>query len=247
MNGQPKIAILGYGSMGKEIERLARQKNIIVTNIFDIDSPLEPEGNYDFDIAIDFSYPDAVINNLKMIAAMKKSMVIGTTGWYDDMDEAGRIVDDAGIGCVWGSNFSLGMQMFFRIIRQAARYMNKLDNYDIMLHEMHHARKKDIPSGTALTLADIILKEVDIKKNTAVQHNDGIIGPEALQVSSLRGGEITGRHTAYIDSYSDSIELTHRAKNRSGFATGALSAAVWLHGKAGFFEFNEVLKGIWGE
>ncbi len=247
MNKHPKIAILGYGSMGREIEAIAHKRNIKVTNIFDIDSPMKLGVVYDFDVAIDFTYPDAVIDNLRMIAGMNKSVVIGTTGWHGDMDEARSIVEGADIGCVWGTNFSLGMQMFFRVVEQAARHLNKLEQYDIMLHEMHHANKKDVPSGTALTLSEIILKEVDFKNKTDIQHRDGTIDPEALQISSSRGGDITGRHTVYIDSYADSIELTHRAKNRSGFASGALTAAQWLHGKKGFYNFNEVLKGMWGE
>ncbi|MGA2297252.1 MAG: 4-hydroxy-tetrahydrodipicolinate reductase [FCB group bacterium] len=244
-NNLPKIAIVGYGFMGKEIELLAKQQQFIVTDIFDIDSPIEPQKSYDFEVAIDFTLPDAVMENIKILSNMQKNIVLGTTGWLHKESIIKDMVKFSGIGFIHSSNFSIGMQMFSRTLRYASQLMNKIDGYDIMLHEIHHKRKKDSPSGTAMTLADIIIKEVDLKKEIITYAMDGPIAPEQLHVSSTRGGEIFGTHTVYIDSLADTIELTHRAKNRSGFAMGALTAAKWIHGKKGFFDFDEMLKNLW--
>jgi 4-hydroxy-tetrahydrodipicolinate reductase len=241
MNSLPTIAIVGYGSMGKEIEILAKEQNFNIGGIFDIGSPLSDAGDFNFDIAIDFSLPEAVFSNIEILASKKKSIIIGTTGWYSNFDKIRQIVEESGIGLVYGSNFSVGMQMFFRIVRKAASLLNNTQDYDIMLHELHHHRKKDSPSGTALSLAKIIQKEFQSKSKLLIDTSHGKIEPDQLHVTSTRGGEITGTHTIYIDSKADTIELTHRAKDRSGFAMGALMAAKWLYGKSGFYDFNEVM------
>ncbi len=245
MGSLPKIAIVGYGNMGKEIETLAKRDGYEITDIFDLKNPLKENASYDFDVAIDFTFPDTVLKNVLILAEHNKNIVLGTTGWYDYKNEVKDIVDKNGIGLVWGSNFSIGMQMFFRITREASRLMNKIDNFDIMMHEMHHNRKKDSPSGTAVSLANIILEEVDFKTKIEKDSIDGQIEKDVLHLSSTRGGEITGRHTVYIDSYSDSIELSHRAKNRSGFALGSLTAANWINQNKGFHSFDDVLNNIW--
>jgi 4-hydroxy-tetrahydrodipicolinate reductase len=247
MNELPKIAIFGYGSMGREIERLAREQGFVVSDIFDVDSLPVAGKTYDFDVAIDFTQPDAVISNAKLVTGMGRNMVIGTTGWLDRKDEARALADNTGTGIVYGSNFSVGVQMYFSIVEAAAKLLNRTEGYDIMLHEMHHKRKKDSPSGTALTLADIILKEVESKNKIETETIHGGISPETLHVSSTRGGEIMGTHTVYFDSLADTIEITHRARNRSGFASGALTAAKWILGKKGFYDFQDVMTAIWSE
>lgn len=239
-----KVALIGYGAMGREIESLSANNNIKITEIFEIDSPIQKK-NYDFDVAIDFSLPESVLENVKILAELKKNIVIGTTGWYNKMNEVETIVNNTNIACVWGSNFSIGMQMFFNIIDFASNLVNNIDNYDIMLHELHHKRKKDSPSGTAISLAEIILENVDRKKKIDSETVHEVINPEILHLSSTRGGEITGTHTVYFDSIADTIELTHRAKNRSGFALGAITAAHWIKDKKGFYSFNDLLKEIW--
>ncbi len=245
MKEKPKIAVVGYGSMGREVEKAAKEQDITVTNIFDIDSMIDTAKTYEFDIAIEFTHPDEVIENVRLLAGMGKSVVTGTTGWYGEKELMFSIIRNAGTGLVFGTNFSVGMQMFFRLTRFAAALMNRSDSYDIMLHEMHHHRKKDSPSGSAKKLADIILNEVDKKKHIFDDTAREKIHQEALHVSSTRGGEIFGRHTVYIDSLADTIELTHNAKNRKGFALGALEAAKWLHGKKGIYDFGEIFEDIW--
>jgi len=240
----PKIAIIGYGQMGKEINILARENNFEVTDIFDLDNVLNDTKDYEFDVAIDFSFPKSAIKNALILSSLGKNIVMGTTGWYDDAETMKKIISENNNGFVWGSNFSVGVQLFFRIIENAAKIIDKFDNFDLMLHEMHHRRKKDSPSGTAETLADIILQNVARKTSLETNAINGEVDEAKLHVSSTRGGEITGRHTLYIDSISDSIELSHRAKNRKGFAMGSLVAAKWIHNKKGYFQYNQVIDDI---
>jgi 4-hydroxy-tetrahydrodipicolinate reductase len=237
---KPKIALIGYGSMGLEIEKIAKSRNFIITDIFELDNKIIKKKKYDFDVAIDFSFPDSVEYNVKTIAELKKNIVIGTTGWYDKLNLIKNIINEAGVGCVYASNFSIGMQMFFKIVKDAADLINQFPDYDIMLHEIHHKRKKDTPSGSALRIADIILENVDSKKTILKGNQKGGIKKEQLHISSARVGEVTGIHSVLIDSLTDSLEIIHRAKNRNGFANGALSAAEWIYGKKGFYKFDDI-------
>src|SRR6056300_110079 len=132
-NELPKIAIVGYGAMGRVIEKLAKDKGYFITDIFDESNPIDPEADYDFDVAIDFTYPDSVINNIKILSAKKKAIVVGTTGWYDRKDEMSKLVMEHETGLVWGSNFSVGVQMYFKIIKYASKLVNFLDSYDVMV------------------------------------------------------------------------------------------------------------------
>ncbi len=244
-NKLPKIAIVGYGAMGRVIEKLAKDKGYFITDIFDENNPIKPEEDYDFDVAIDFTYPDSVVNNIKILSEKKKAIVVGTTGWYDQKDEIQDLITKNETGLVWGSNFSVGVQMYFKIVKYASKLVNFLDSYDVMVNEMHHKRKKDSPSGTAEIMGKIITSNIDRKNGTEVNAIQGDVDNDKLHISSTRGGEITGIHTMYLDSLADTIELTHRAKNRTGFALGSLLAANWVHNKQGFFSFSEILTDIW--
>lgn len=224
--------------MGKEIEKAANEQDISITNIFEIDNKLSLTENYDFDVAIDFSFPSSVLENVEKLAKLKKNIVLGTTGWNEHFELIKNIVEREEIGLVYSSNFSLGMQIFKQITKKAAELVNNFDDYDIFLQEIHHKRKKDSPSGTALNLADIIIEKVIRKEKIQKDTLARSIQSDELHVSSLRGGEITGTHTIFIDSSADTIELTHRAKNRSGFAKGAIYAAKWIYGKKGMFDFE---------
>jgi 4-hydroxy-tetrahydrodipicolinate reductase len=243
-NNMPKIALVGYGAMGREVERQSKHLGYIITEVFDYNHLLKDNEEYEFDVAIDFSLPNVVMHNLQVLAHLKKNVVVGTTGWYDRKDEVAKLVENSGIGLVWGSNFSVGMQMYFRMVESVCKILNKIPDYDIMVHELHHKRKKDSPSGTALSIANIILKEISYKNKIVTEAIHGEIDSESLHVSSTRGGEITGTHSVYIDSLSDTIEIKHEAKNRSGFAIGSLTAASWIKGKSGFYEFNDVIDSI---
>ena len=131
---KPKIAIIGYGAMGKEIEKVAQAQNLIITDIFEINNRLSADKTYDFDVAIDFSFPENLMETLGILAKLKKNVVIGTTGWYKDIDKVKKIINDAEIGCVFGSNYSVGMQMYLKIADYASKLMNNIPDYDIFVH-----------------------------------------------------------------------------------------------------------------
>ena len=241
----PKIAIIGYGSMGKEIDSAAQNQGFIITDRIDVDSPLSEHKKYDFDVAIDFSYPGAVEDNVRILTQAKKQIVVGTTGWMDHKSIIEDLVTSNSCGMVYGSNFSMGMMIFMELTRIASKLIEVHPEFDIMIHELHHNRKKDSPSGTALSLGHIIMDNIKRKTEILSETIHEQIDPEILHITSTRGGEITGIHTVYIDSLAETIELTHRAKNRRGFALGALAAARWIHGKKGFYDFQDMLKIIW--
>jgi len=236
-----KLAIIGYGAMGKQIEAIAIEQNIIISNIFDINTPLNENEEYHFDVAIDFSFPNALINNVNLLAKKKKNIVIGTTGWYDRIIDIKKIADDYDIGIIWSSNFSIGMQIFYKIINEASKLMNKFEQYDSFISEIHHTNKADSPSGTAISLANIMLANLQSKDKLLTENINRLIAPNELQIASMRGGKIFGEHTVYFDSIVDTIELKHNAKSRKGFAVGALTAANYILNKTGFYNFEDVL------
>lgn len=239
-----RVAIIGHGAMGREVERLAEPLGMSISMISDVDRPFRDVSTAEFDVAIDFSWPDAVIDNVRAAARLRRPIVIGTTGWYDHMDEVRRIVTDAGIGCVWGSNFNIGTHIFLRIVRYAAEQINTRVGFDIAVHEWHHRRKKDSPSGTALTTAQTILSSLHRKTHIEVEAQHGIIDPAALHVSSTRVGDVIGRHQVTMDSAFESIEITHTAKNRQGFAQGALLAASWIEHRTGMYDVTEIIDSL---
>jgi 4-hydroxy-tetrahydrodipicolinate reductase len=235
------VALVGYGAMGQEIEGLCPTENIDINYIFDIDTPLVEKEKYDFDTAIEFSTPSTVVENIRILAEMGKNIVCGTTGWNEKKDYVRDLIISNNVGLVYASNFSIGMRLFFKIIEDSAKRFSGFTEYDVMLHELHHKRKTDSPSGTAITLAQILLDNLDSKTEIVSDKIEGRISPDVLHVSSTRGGEIAGTHTVYFDSFADTIELTHRAKNRSGLALGALKAVELIEGKKGFYEFGDLL------
>jgi len=243
------IALIGYGNMGKEVERAAAARNIIVKKIFNIENNLRGIGITptildNVDVCIDFSVPSAVVNNISIIAECGKNIVVGTTGWYDKLDAVKKIVNDKKIGLLYSPNFSLGMNIFYQIVESAVTAMDKFDMYDIALQEIHHRKKADSPSGTALTLSQIILQHTRRKKEVFHELAHREIKPEQLHVTSTRVGNVAGTHTVIFDSEADSVQLTHAAKNRSGFALGGLIAAEWLKGKQGLYTMKDVFTSI---
>jgi len=244
-----KIALVGYGSMGQELERLASQYGCAVQETYHSKRPLQATGEVlaqlnAVDVAIDFSKPALVMENLRVVAQAKTNLVLGTTGWTAHKHEVERIVGEAGIGLVWGANFSVGMQMFMQVVRTAAALVEHYDEYDVALHELHHRRKQDSPSGTALALADMLTHTISRKTSILGEPAHGAIDAHALHTSSTRVGEIPGTHTLYLDSAADTLELTHRARNRRGFAAGALRAAQWIDGKTGCYDFAEIFPNL---
>lgn len=221
------IAILGYGKMGHLVEEVAKNQRINVPIILDAENEggreITAEKLKDIDVCIDFSMPTAVIDNVKACAAIGKNLVIGTTGWYQHLDQIRSIVQSSAIGVVYGANFSIGMNLFFKIVEEAARLVSKFETYDPFIHEAHHKRKLDAPSGTAIELERLMKSEY-----------------KSLPVSSTRAGYIPGTHIIGFDSEADTITLTHTARSRQGFAEGAVMAAKWINGRKGLYEFREI-------
>ncbi|RLG14505.1 MAG: 4-hydroxy-tetrahydrodipicolinate reductase, partial [Candidatus Nanohalarchaeota archaeon] len=232
-----KIALIGYGKMGRAIEQLCKEKEgIEVASIIDpfdksCFAGINEESLNGIDVAVDFTTPGTVMDNISKIAELKKNIVVGTTGWYDKMDDVKKIVEKNNIGFIWASNFSIGVNLFFKMIRNASQLMNRFEDYDIYGIEMHHNQKKDSPSGTAKTIGDILLKNIERKKRVVTERLDRKIEPDELHIASVRAGTISGTHIVGFDSAVDEIELKHTAKGRIGFAGGAIMAAKWIENK----------------
>jgi 4-hydroxy-tetrahydrodipicolinate reductase len=198
-------------------------------------------------MAIDFSAPAAAAANVESYAAFGISAVVGTTGWYDRLEDAKARVEESGIGLLYGANFSVGAHLFFSIVAAATRRANAVEDYDTRVYEMHHRRKKDSPSGTALSLGKLILQNSATKKRIATERLDRPIEGDELHVASVRGGEIPGRHTVLFDSVADTIEVSHTARSRGGFALGAVLGAEWLEERSGFFEVEAFMSALFEE
>ncbi len=228
--------------MGRTIERVAAAQSVDVTAIFDgRNPPIGDQPDPDFDVAIEFSTPEAVVDNIAVLAGWGKPIVVGTTGWSHRIDELTEIINRTGGRLVHGSNFSLGVNLFFQIVREAARLVNFFDIYDVAVSEIHHTGKADAPSGTALELGDIVLDEISRKTSIVAETMHRRIDPESLHVASQRLGSTPGTHTVSFDSVADTIELIHRARNRDGFALGSLLAARWILDRdPGVYEFEEI-------
>lgn len=222
-----KLLVLGKGKTGALVAEVARNRGHSVTALSGKDNPggrgLTLELLRQTDAAIDFTTPQAVVPNIIRCAEARVPLVVGTTGWYQQIDSIKRLVEDRAAALVYGSNFSVGMNFFFHAVRAIAPLLKS--NYDGKILERHHIHKKDKPSGTAVTLQKLL------------EENSGV----RLEITSEREGETVGMHLVMLDSANDTILLTHDAKSRVGFAEGAVRAAEWIKGKTGFYEFPEIL------
>ncbi len=247
------IAIIGYGKMGHIVESIALDRGHTITATID---PAAEDATHreidkgsvkDADVCIEFSLPATVMENLQKVSSCKKNLVLATTGWYDQVDKARAIVQRSGIGFLYASNFSIGVNVFFRIVEDAARIIDKIDSYDIYGFEMHHKRKKDSPSGTAKSIEKILLDNISRKKKVVEEKLDRQVRPDELHFASLRCGDFPGTHIVGFDSDADTIELKHTARTRKGFALGAVMAAEWLKDRKGFFTIDSMMKEIMGD
>lgn len=243
------IALIGYGRMGKEIELIAASRNVNIKQIFTLENNLQGIGLTrrslkNVDVCIDFSSPTAVVDNIEAVANCGKNIVVGTTGWYDKLEEVKQLAKTKKIGLLYSSNFSIGMNIFYQIVTSAAHLVDKFDCYDAAVSEIHHKGKADSPSGTALTLGQILLQHLHRKKEVLHDTPHETLKPEQLHITSTRLGHVVGTHRVMFDSQADCIELVHTAKSRSGFALGAVLAAEWLKGKKGFFTMKDVLASL---
>lgn len=235
-----KIALIGYGKMGHEIEKIALERNHQVVCTIDIneDYKFESEEFKSADVAIEFTSPESAFNNYKRAFAAGVAVVSGTTGWLEHLDEIKKECSDNGKTFFYASNFSLGVNLFFALNKKLAKMMSGYSNYDVRMEETHHIHKLDAPSGTAITLAEGILENIDTKSKWVLDNSES---SDDLQITSFREGEVPGIHTVIYESDVDSITITHDAKSRKGFAFGAVLAAEFTNGKKGFLGMDDML------
>ncbi len=228
------LALLGHGKMGKTVAALAPARGfdvrLILTSQSNHDgSGTTPENLKGIDVCVDFTTPAVVVENIRRVARLGCNLVVGTTGWHDRLEEVRKVVETSGIGMVYAANFSIGVQLFYRLARHAAEAFSKFPAYDPYITEAHHRAKKDAPSGTALELKRRI---------------QPALGSREVSISSIRAGFIPGTHELGFDSEFDTVLLRHASRSRQGFAEGALYAARWVVGKKGLFSFAEVLENL---
>jgi len=229
-----KIALFGYGKMGKMIEQIAVKRGHIISAKIDIDSKVTDYT--DFDVAIDFSTPDSAFQNISSCFENGIPVIAGTTGWLEKYDEAVKLCEEKNSGFIYASNFSLGVNIFFELNEQLAAMMKNLDQYAVSMEEIHHTQKLDAPSGTAISLAEGIIDHT--------RYNNWVLEeqiPNKIPISAKREGNVPGTHTVSYKSNVDTISIQHKAHNREGFALGAVIAAEWILGKTGVFSMKDVL------
>lgn len=245
-----KLSLVGNGRMGRQIaDIVARSGEHDIVCVLDAGDTIDADSLCGAEAIIDFTVRDAFLENYPALVASGIPVVVGTTGWDDAIELVRSEVASAGASMLYSANFSLGVNIFLRTLREASRLIAPFGQFDIALCEQHHTGKADFPSGTGLRAAEVVLSANPRKKSVTRQLEDGrkITGDE-LQVAAVRLGSVFGVHSAYIDSDADSIELTHTAKNRTGFASGAVHAAAWLAArhavKPGFYTMDDFLNDL---
>lgn len=234
--------------MGQIIERMAHDRDHEVTLIIDENNreSIRVDDFEGVDVAIDFSTPDSVLDNIKLCFDARVPVVVGTTGWYDRIEEIRETCEAGEHSLLYGSNFSVGVNIFFYINKLLAKAIQPYKQYDVQVEEIHHTQKLDAPSGTAITIAEGILENSEVKKswvnNIVGEEGEVIPKNDQLLIESHRLEDVPGTHTVLYSSEVDQIEFKHTAHNRSGFALGAVIAAEWLQDKTGFFNVKEMFK-----
>jgi 4-hydroxy-tetrahydrodipicolinate reductase len=234
------------------IESIAKERGITIKSIIDpvaegaTHKEINQESLNDVDVAIEFTAPNVAVENIKKVAALKVNMVVGTTAWYDNLDDVKVLVKNEDIGFIYGSNFSVGVHAYFKILEEAAKLFNNIEEYDVWGHEIHHFRKKDSPSGTAKSISKILLDNIKRKDKAVYDTLHRKREDNELHFSSCRGGPVNFKHTIGFDSEADTITIEHAARNRAGYALGAVQAAEWINGKKGFFVVDDFIKELLG-
>jgi len=247
-----KISIIGYGKMGQITEQLAKENGHEVVSTIDpaVKSAkfkeLNKENLCGADVVIDFTVPAIVLENIDSYLKYGVNAVIGTTGWYEYLEEVKGKVEKSKIGLIWSGNFSIGVNLFFRIIEKSSALMSNFSSYDVMGYEIHHNRKIDSPSGTMNMIGNILLENLKNKKKIVTEKLSRKISGEEIHLASVRGGNVPGTHVVAFDSEVDTIELKHTARSRRGLAVGALKAAEWINGKKGFYNIEDMMNEIIG-
>lgn len=234
------IILSGYGKMGKVVEKVALSRGHRVLAIIDKPDDREniPTQITENTVAVDFSLPSEVVDNIRFFFDKDIPVVVGTTGWNDHIPKVRHWVEQEGKALFFSTNFSIGMNLMFELTKTLSNLLNHIENFELVIEETHHIHKLDAPSGTAIKLAEIILENFKSKTRWV---NRTATSPEELQVISHREGEVAGIHSLICTSDSDRLTLTHEARDRSGLALGAVMAAEWIYGKKGFFEMKDML------
>ncbi len=234
-----KIALVGYGKMGKTIEQIARNRGHEIVSIIDVNNPgdFESEAFKQADVAIEFTTPATAFDNYMKCFAAGVPVVSGTTGWLSRLNEVKRMCAEEGKTFFYASNFSIGVNIFFALNKYLAKIMNNFPSYDVRMTEVHHIHKLDAPSGTAITLAEGVLENLDRKERWTLETAEK---PTDLPIHAIREGEVPGIHEIIYESDADTISIKHDAKSRAGFALGAVLAAEFTAGKKGFLGMNDL-------
>lgn len=241
-----KIALVGVGRMGREVARIAPELGHEIVARIDRSEGLSASALAGAEVAIEFTRPDAAPGNLVRLAELGLDVACGTTGWHAERARVEAAVAAAGTGLITAANFSVGVALFTRLVAEAAALVDAVEDYDVALFEAHHRHKADAPSGTALRLAETLLARVRRKRDWSMELGDGPVDPALLQVAVTRAGEIPGTHRISLEGPNDAIELTHRARDRGGFARGSIQAAEWIRGRAGAFGLDDWLDERFG-
>tara|TARA_B100000508_G_scaffold141026_1_gene145343 strand:+ start:125390 stop:126118 length:729 start_codon:yes stop_codon:yes gene_type:complete len=237
-----KIALVGYGKMGKEIEKIALERGHTISAKITSKNPMTDDNMSDSDVAIDFSTPGTVLDNIHFLLDHKIPSVIGTTGWNDHLSNVAQKVDNQDTSLIYASNFSLGVNLFFQLNKQLAKLMSNYSDYEVSMEEIHHTEKLDAPSGTAITLAEgIIENHPNVSNWYCPQGEKTEANSPAIQIDAIREKDVKGTHTITYSSEIDTIRIEHEAHNRKGFALGAVIAAEWIINKKGVFTMQDVL------
>jgi 4-hydroxy-tetrahydrodipicolinate reductase len=234
------IALIGYGKMGHAIEEIAKERRHTIVSIIDIDNRKDFDSPQflSADVAIEFSQPEGAFDNYLKCFERNIPVVAGTTGWLNRWEEVKTLCINGDHTFFYASNYSIGMNIFFAVNKYLAGIMNHFPSYDVSIEEIHHIHKLDSPSGTAITLAEDILKNIDRKKQW---QEESVDAKEDLKIRSIRKGEVPGIHEIIYESEADTIRIQHSAKSRKGLALGAVMAAEFTKGKKGFLCMNDIL------
>jgi 4-hydroxy-tetrahydrodipicolinate reductase len=246
---QLNVALIGYGKVGKTLDPLLKKRSHFVSQHFTSTQQIEqiatnsPEILEDIDVCIDFSTPEVFFENLKILSKNISHFVVGTTGWLQHIEQVNKLINERQLSLLFCANFSLGVFIFEQALQKAASLINKFDNYDVAGLEIHHNQKLDSPSGTAKKIGGTLLKEIERKSN--LHYGSPPYDKQSIGFSSLRLGSEIGSHSVFFDSNEDKITISHQAKNRHGFATGAILGAEWIATKPpGFYDSEEFFKEI---
>ncbi len=237
-----RIALLGYGKMGKMIEKILLERGHTTSGIIHSKNTRDiPRVLENSDVAIEFSVPETCVQNILTCIDYQIPIVVGTTGWYNELPNIKKLVLTKDAACIFASNFSVGVNLFFEFNKKLASIMHKHKEYKVELEEIHHTQKKDMPSGTAISLAKGVMETYTNFSNWSLENTPN---DQMLKIVAKRAHDVIGTHTVRYVSNIDEISITHNAFNRKGFAMGSVLAAEWIYGKKGFYEFQEIINQL---